>query len=84
MFNGNVLTTRAYMNVISPALSIDITNRVLNSSVAIGEQIDFIFEFDDPGGNWMFQCNGEIVQIENRDGRVGLAVKVHDSVMGSA
>ena len=71
-------------NAISSLLPRDLTGSPLSSPVTIGEHIDFVFEFDSPGGNWLFKCDGEIVRIEDRNGKVGLAVKVHDSVMGSA
>lgn len=57
---------------------------VLNASLAIGERMDLLVEFDSPGGSWMFKCNGEIVRVEDRGGKVGVAVRVIDSVMGTA
>jgi acyl-coenzyme A thioesterase PaaI-like protein len=61
-----------------------VASHVLNSSFDIGEKIDLTIEFTSPGGSWMFQCNGEIVRVEDRNGKVGMSLRVVDSVMGSA
>jgi hypothetical protein len=56
----------------------------LTACLDIGEKIDLMIEFDSPAGSWMFQCNGEIIRVEDRNGKVGVALRVVDSVMGSA
>jgi hypothetical protein len=61
-----------------------VASHVLNSSFDIGEKIDLMIEFNSLGGSWMFQCNGEIIRVEDRNGKVGVALKVVNSVMGSA
>jgi hypothetical protein len=55
-----------------------------NSTFNLGENIDFEIEFDSPGGKLMLKCNGQIVRVEDRNGKVGVAVKIVDSVMQSA
>jgi hypothetical protein len=55
-----------------------------NGSFVAGERIDFAIEFDSPGGKLILKCNGEIVRVEDRNGKVGVAVKIVDSVMESA
>jgi hypothetical protein len=54
-----------------------------SSSFAAGERIDFSIEFDSPSGKLMFTCNGEVIRSEIQAGKVGLAVKIVDSVMES-
>lgn len=55
-----------------------------NTSFNVGEMIDFAIEFDSPGGKLMLKCNGEIVRVEDRNGKVGVAVRIGESVMESA
>ena len=55
-----------------------------NASFVAGERVDFAIEFDSPGGKLMLKCNGEIVRVEERNGKVGVAVKIVESVMESA
>jgi hypothetical protein len=54
-----------------------------NSSFVAGEFVDFSIEFEGPGGGLMLKCNGEIVRVEDRDGKIGVAVKIVHSVMES-
>lgn len=55
-----------------------------NSSFSAGDRIDFAIEFDSPGGKLMLKCNGQIVRVEDRNGKLGVAVKIVESVMESA
>jgi hypothetical protein len=55
-----------------------------NASFVAGDRIDFAIEFDSPGGKLMLKCNGEIVRVEDRNGKMGVAVKIVESVMESA
>jgi hypothetical protein len=55
-----------------------------NSSFVAGDPIDFAIEFDSPGGKLILKCNGEIIRVEDRNGKVGVAVKIVESVMESA
>jgi hypothetical protein len=54
-----------------------------SSTFNVGEQIEFAIEFDSPGGKLLLQCNGQIVRVEDRNGKVGVGVKIVNSVMQS-
>ncbi len=56
----------------------------LDVTVALGETINFIVEIGMQGVNFILKCVGEIVRVENKDGKVGVAVKISHSVMESA
>ena len=44
---------------------------------AAGSQISFAIEFDGPRGEkMMLKCRGEIVRVEHRNGKVGVAAKI--------
>ena len=53
----------------------------IDASCVPGRQISFTVEFDSLGGSLLLKCNGEVVRIEPRDGKVGVAVKIIKSVM---
>jgi hypothetical protein len=52
-----------------------------NSTFMIGAHVDFAIEFDSPGGKLILKCNGEIVRVEAKEGKTGVAVKIVDSSM---
>jgi len=54
-----------------------------NKTFVAGEFVDFSIEFEGPSGGLMLKCNGEIVRIEDRNGKIGVAVKIVHSVMES-
>lgn len=56
----------------------------LDITVALGETINFIIEIGRKGVNFILKCVGEIVRVESRDGKIGVAVKISQSVMQSA
>ncbi|NOU01905.1 MAG: PilZ domain-containing protein [Gallionella sp.] len=56
----------------------------VDATFAVGETIHFIIEFGKKGVNFILKCIGEIVRVENREGKVGVAVKISHSVMESA
>lgn len=55
----------------------------VNSSFNRGERVDFVIEFDSPGGKLFLNCIGEIVRLEKRNDKIGVAVKIINSVMES-
>ena len=55
-----------------------------NAPFVAGDKINFSIEFDSPGGKLILKCNGEIVRVEERNGKAGVAVKIVDSIMESA
>jgi hypothetical protein len=44
-----------------------------------GSAISFAVDIDTPSGPVVFCCKGEIVRIERRDGKLGVAVKLLES-----
>ena len=48
---------------------------------AMGDLISFTVEFDTPRGKRMLKCKGDVVRIEPRDARIGVAVKIIESTM---
>lgn len=55
-----------------------------DASYAVGNEIDLTVEFDTPGGKMMLKAHGNIVRIERRDAKVGVAVKITESKMEPA
>ena len=53
-------------------------------SYAQGSPIDFAIDLDTPGGKIKLNCHGEIVRVERRDARVGVAVRILESMLRSA
>jgi len=50
-----------------------------DESYAVGSPISFEVQMDAPGGKMVLKCRGEIVRVEPRGGRVGVAVKIMES-----
>lgn len=53
-----------------------------SASFAVGESIDFTVEFDAPGGKRVLKCRGQIIRTEQRSGRIGVGIKISESIMG--
>jgi len=51
---------------------------------AAGSEISFAIELDGPTGKMMLKCQGQIVRVERRDGKVGVAAKIVASTLESA
>ena len=51
---------------------------------AAGREISFAIELDAPQGKMMFKCQGQILRVEHRDGKVGVAAKIVASTLESA
>jgi hypothetical protein len=51
----------------------------IDSNYRLGSAIEFAVEMDTPGGKMLLKCEGEIVRIEPRGPRVGVAVKITTS-----
>ena len=41
-----------------------------------GSAIQFQIELDTPGGKLMLMCEGEVVRVEDLNGKVGIAAKI--------
>ncbi len=50
-------------------------------SLAAGESIDFSVEFDAPGGKRLLKCRGQIIRTEQRENRIGVAIRIVESAM---
>ena len=48
---------------------------------AQGNTIDLTVELTSPAGKMQFKCQGEIVRVEQHGARVGVAVKITDSIL---
>jgi len=55
-----------------------------NVDYAAGSEISFAIELDGPTGKMMFKCQGQIVRVEHRDGKVGVAARIVASKLKSA
>ena len=44
-----------------------------------GGSISFAIDIDAPGGRMVMSCRGEVVRVEQRDRRVGVAVRIVES-----
>ena len=51
---------------------------------APGSEISFSIGLDSPGGKLTLQCKGQIVRVERRDGKIGVAAKIVASKLESA
>ncbi|MCX7184087.1 MAG: PilZ domain-containing protein [Nitrosospira sp.] len=48
-----------------------------------GDKIGPTIKLDCPWGELMLKCNGEIVRVENRQGGIGLAMKINELAMAT-
>ncbi len=55
-----------------------------DASDAMRDLISFTMEFDTPRGKRMLKCKGDVVRIEPRDSRIGVAVRITESTMALA
>jgi len=46
---------------------------------AVGEEISFSLEFDNPTGTIVVECRGKVVRVEDFEGRKGVAVQTLES-----
>ena len=69
-------TTGVTRNVSASGISFE-----TDVSYGIGNPISFAVHLDAPGGKMVLKCRGEIVRVEPRGKRVGVAVKVGESVL---
>ena len=44
-----------------------------------GSEVSFVVDLETPGGKIQVQCQGEIVRVQERDGKFGVAVKIVSS-----
>jgi hypothetical protein len=53
----------------------------IEATYRFGAVIEFTVELDTPGGKMLLKCEGEIVRIEPRGQRVGVAVRIVRSTL---
>lgn len=51
----------------------------IDSNIVVGSDISFEIALDAPGGPMTLRCNGQVVRIDQKDGRTGVAVRMTDS-----
>jgi hypothetical protein len=56
----------------------------IDATYALGSSISFTVKLDTPSGPVNLKCQGEIVRIEPRGPKVGVAVKITESAMEAA
>jgi hypothetical protein len=54
-----------------------------NETFTLGDRIDFEIEFSNRGGMLKLNCHGEIVRLDDRNGKVGVAVRIVSSEIRS-
>lgn len=55
-----------------------------DASFAVGSEIDLSVELDTPGGKMLLKAHGNVVRVEHRDAKIGVAVKITESKMEPA
>lgn len=53
----------------------------IDAACTPGSEISFALELDTPTGKIMLKCKGSIVRTESRNNKLGVAVKISESVM---
>ena len=53
-----------------------------NSTLSVGDPVNFRVEFDVPAGKMVLNCRGEIVRTEKHADRTGVAIRIAESIMG--
>jgi hypothetical protein len=54
---------------------------VQSSKLEIGSHIDFWINLDTPGGKLKLSCEGNVVRVEEVDGKFGIGVKILSQVI---
>lgn len=53
-----------------------------NAAFSVGQQIDFKVEFNAPNGKMLLNCRGNIIRMEQRADRIGVGIRIAESIMG--
>lgn len=51
---------------------------------SLGSNVSFVIDLETPGGKMQVQCQGEIVRVQPKNGKLGVAVKIVSSNLVSA
>ena len=52
-----------------------------DAQYVVGSEINLSVELDTPSGKMLLKCHGNIVRLEHRDAKLGVAVKIIESTM---
>lgn len=53
----------------------------MDAKIRLESPVNFEWDFDSPQGTMMLKCQGNIVRVEPRGSRVGVAVKITESAI---
>lgn len=56
----------------------------VDENTELGSKINFSVQLDTPGGLLKLVCEGEVIRLEKRDGKLGVAAKILSQEMESA
>jgi hypothetical protein len=56
----------------------------VDENTELGSKINFSVQLDTPGGVLKLVCEGEVIRLEKRDGKLGVAAKILSQEMESA
>lgn len=56
----------------------------VDENTELGSKIHFSVQLDTPGGLLKLVCEGEVIRLEKRDGKLGVAAKIISQEMESA
>jgi hypothetical protein len=56
----------------------------VDENTELGSKIHFSVQLDTPGGLLKLVCEGEVIRLEKRDGKLGVAAKILSQEMESA
>jgi hypothetical protein len=56
----------------------------VDENTELGSKINFSVQLDTPGGLLRLVCEGEVIRLEKRDGKLGVAAKILSQEMESA
>ena len=54
---------------------------VTEAEYSPGNNIELTMELEGPAGKMQLKCEGEIVRIERHEGRLGVAIRITDSIL---
>lgn len=53
----------------------------IDAACTVGSDISFALELETPTGKIMLKCKGSVVRTESKNDKLGVAVKISESVM---
>ena len=52
----------------------------IDQNQEVGSKIEFVLDLATPGGPIQIQCQGTVVRIEEKSGRIGIAATINESL----